>query len=117
MRYLVSVAVILGLGTWAAALTNVSITDGGLVPSRISIPLNETVRWTNNGVMYHTVTSVNGYWDSGPLAPGLHYDRTFGTLGGFGYYCIYHPFMTGTVNVGNTAVAPASLGRVKVLFK
>lgn len=110
-------AAILLVATFAAARVDVSIVGMAFVPPTVLIPLGETVRWTNNDPIPHTATSDTGVWDSGNIAPGAFYERVFSAVGGFKYHCIYHPMMKGTINAGNNAVAPASMGRVKALFR
>jgi len=77
----------------------VSITDAGFLPSLIIVPPGTTVQWVNNGTMTHTVTSDTGLWDSGPLAPGAGFARTFPDLGLYSYHCSLHPTMIGAVLV------------------
>ncbi len=102
----------------AFARTDVSITDSGYVPANVFIQLNDDVHWTNDGALPHTVTSDTGLWDSGTLLPGQKFERVFSQAGGFKYHCKLHPeLLKGVVNVANTAVAPASMGRIKALFK
>jgi plastocyanin len=47
--------------------------------------------------MDHTVTGSG--WQSGAIAPGKSYTRTFNSTGSFDYHCDYHSLMQGTVNV------------------
>jgi len=105
------------LAAAAFARTDVSITSSGFVPAKVFIQLNDDVRWTNNDVIVHTVTSDTGVWNSGDIGPGQKFERVFSTVGGFKYHCTYHPTFTGTVNVANSPVEPASMGRVKALFR
>jgi hypothetical protein len=59
----------------------------------------DTVHWTNDSVRVHTVTADDGSFDSGRLASGEGYSRTFATLGDAPYHCVIHPFITGDVSV------------------
>lgn len=63
------------------------------------IGVNNTVTWTNYDVSAHTVTSTNNMFDSGNINSGESYTHTFTAAGTYQYYCIYHPWMTGTVVV------------------
>lgn len=110
-------SVLVVLAGAAFARTNVSITSSGFVPAKVLIQLNDDVRWTNNDTVPHTVTSDSGLWNSGNVGPGQKFERVFSTAGGFKYHCTIHPAFTGTVNVANTPVEPASIGRVKALFR
>ncbi len=86
----------------AAALTTVvrvRIVDFAFRPRRIEIAKGTRVRWRNAGTVSHTTTSTTGLWDSGPLAPGETFRRTFRSRGTFRYFCSIHPDMTGKVVV------------------
>jgi plastocyanin len=54
----------------------------------------------------HTVTSgnsqegPNGVFDSDLMAAGDSFEFTFSSQGKEDYYCIVHPWMTGSVEVG-----------------
>jgi plastocyanin len=76
----------------------VEIVDFGYREDDITVPVGTTVAWTNTGGAPHTVTFDNGP-DSGRLANGEVYDRTFQRDGEFSYFCALHPQMTGTVTV------------------
>jgi plastocyanin len=45
------------------------------------------------------VTSDTGIFDSGSMSRGSNFSHTFSEAGTFGYYCIPHPYMTGTITV------------------
>src|SRR5437868_11335016 len=47
----------------------VSIIDLAYQPASVTVSVGGTVTWTNNGASVHTVTSNNGLFDSGNLAP------------------------------------------------
>ncbi|HUU56732.1 MAG TPA: plastocyanin/azurin family copper-binding protein [bacterium] len=97
--------------------TEVQIRDFEFVPAAVVIMKGENVKWTNLGQVTHTSTSDTGKWDSGDPAHGRSFEFRFTTTGSFAYHCAYHPAMKGTVRVTETAVEPASLGRVKALFR
>ncbi|HYC12200.1 MAG TPA: multicopper oxidase domain-containing protein [Nitrososphaerales archaeon] len=73
----------------------------GYSPATITVVIgvNNTVVWTNDDNMPHTVTSVNKIFDSGNLNPGDTYSFTFTTPGTYQYGCSYHLWMKGTVIV------------------
>ena len=66
-------------------------------PSIIKVNVGDTVTFTNNDTTTHTVTSST--FDSGELAEGQSFKRTFDTAGTYDYHCSLHPFMTGQVIV------------------
>jgi len=65
----------------------------------VTIPAGGTVMWTNNDTTSHTATAADGTWNSGTLAPGATFSRTFPTAGSFSYACTIHPGMVATVTV------------------
>jgi plastocyanin len=60
----------------------------------LTVKVGTTVTWTNNdpGQM-HTVTEVNGGFDSGFINTGDSWSYTFEEAGEFEYYCMPHPWM------------------------
>lgn len=110
--------------TAPAAVNSVSIPEGSGVqgceqtmdcfnPNPITIGVGETVSWSNDDNVAHTVTSgtpssgADGLWDSGLIMQGDSFDFTFNDEGTFSYFCIVHPWMTGEVIVGETEEMPA----------
>lgn len=74
-------------------------------PEVLQIQLGTTVVWTNTDTTIHTVTSgtpdegPSGLFDSGLISAGDSFEYTFNSAGGNPYYCIVHPWMTGSVDV------------------
>ena len=89
-----------------AANTN---TPFSLSPSVLDVKTNETVTWQNNDVTIHTVTTgttslgFDGRVDSSVIAAGKSFSYKFDKAGVYGYYCLFHPWMTGVVNVGSSS--------------
>jgi plastocyanin len=83
-----------------ASLT-VGAYDNYFEPATIQVRPGTTVRWVNYGQHTHTVTSADGRWDSGDIAPSTCYTATFVHPGTYPYYCRYHTRdrMMGTVVV------------------
>lgn len=86
--------------------TPVSIVNGASVltttafsPSSTTVTVGGSVTWTNNDNTAHTSTASNAAWDSGVIAPGARFTRTFTTAGSFPYHCTIHPGMVGTITV------------------
>jgi len=75
-------------------------------PPELTIGVGETVTWSNDDSAAHTVTSgspvdgPDGNFDSSLFLAGATYDVTFDTAGDFPYFCMVHPWMIGTVIVG-----------------
>jgi plastocyanin len=66
-------------------------------PINVTVKTGETVMWTNNDTVTHTVTGTD--FDSGDIAPGATYSHTFATPGTFTYKCTIHPSMIAKVTV------------------
>jgi plastocyanin len=79
--------------------SNSSIT--GFTPATITVVMgvNNTVVWTNDDSVPHTVTAYDGSFNSGAINPGGSYNFTFTSPGTYEYHCSYHPWMKGTVVV------------------
>jgi plastocyanin len=81
-----------------------AVTIKGFVfsPSTITIKAGSTVTWTNTDSMPHTVTELNGLFDSGNIATSATYTHTFASTGTFTYHCLMHSMMaSATVVVTN----------------
>lgn len=78
--------------TPAAGGTAVTIANFAFSPAEVTIKAGETVTWTNNDGVAHTVTGAD--FDSGSLAPGKTFSHTFPTAGSFDYKCTIHPSMS-----------------------
>jgi nitrite reductase (NO-forming) len=68
--------------------------------NELVVEVGTTVTWTNDdpGQM-HTVTDVNGDFDSGFFNTGESWSYTFEEVGEFEYYCMPHPWMRAKVIV------------------
>lgn len=81
----------------------------GYSPDTITlvIGVNNTVTWTNNDSVHHTVTTTNapagGSFNSGNMNAGVSCSHTFTVAGTYDYDCAYHSWMTGTVIVKASA--------------
>jgi plastocyanin len=88
----------------------VSMRDNSFSPQTVAVNIGDTVAWSNNGSLPHSLIAVNGAFNSGPIAPGLSYSTTFTMPGTYIYYdSIYGTAasgMMGTVLVGAVQQAP-----------
>ena len=64
--------------------------------------MGTTVKWVNKDDVDHTVTSSDGFFDSGNISAGEIYEYTLDSTGTFDYVCTLHSGMTGTVIVGDS---------------
>jgi len=76
----------------------VSIDNLSYNPSSLTITVGETVTWSNDDALDHTVTSEDMF-DSGLLSSGDTFEYTFDEAGTFDYTCTIHPSMQGTIIV------------------
>jgi nitrite reductase (NO-forming) len=65
----------------------------------LTIPVGSTVVWVNSDSAVHTVTDVDGAFDSGNINPGRGFAYTFDQPGEYEYFCIPHPWMRAKVIV------------------
>lgn len=86
----------------SAASHDVTIANFAFSPNSMTVSQGDTVTWTNNDAVSHTVTANDGTWTSPLLAPGTSYTHQFNATGDFSYHCSVHPSMTGVVHVGST---------------
>jgi plastocyanin len=87
--------------------------DNNFEPSGLEVLPGTTVRWTNKGSHNHTITSVDGFWDSGNIPPGASYSVTFFRPGTYYFYCRHHTEdnMRGVVDVRDYVGANGEAGR------
>jgi plastocyanin len=65
----------------------------------VEVKVGETVTWINDDSGRHTVTSKDGFFDSGMMGKGQSFSYTFDKEGEYTYHCEPHPNMVGTVVV------------------
>ena len=80
---------------------SVSIQNMAFTPDTLRIKTGTTVTWNNMDGVTHTVTSLNGLFDSGNLGAGFTFHYTFAMSGTFAYHCLIHSAMKGVVIVSN----------------
>jgi plastocyanin len=97
---------------WEGYFVDVRIPEGasanqgvsGYAPDvvRAYIAINNTIRWTNDDAVPHTVTFTSVPTGvpaiaSGDIEPGATFTYTFTVTGTYQYHCSYHPWMNGSV--------------------
>jgi nitrite reductase (NO-forming) len=65
----------------------------------LTVKVGTTVTWTNDDNMLHTVTALDGSFDSGFFDNGESFSYTFTEVGEFEYFCLPHPWMRAKVIV------------------
>ena len=75
------------------------------IPNAATVAVGGTVSFVNSDTAPHTSTSgtpadgPDGVWDSSLVMPGSSYDTTISSAGTYDYFCMVHPWMTGTITV------------------
>ncbi|HEX7032949.1 MAG TPA: multicopper oxidase domain-containing protein [Nitrososphaera sp.] len=77
-------------------------------PQAALVSPGETVTWTNNDPVPHTVDSKDGSISSGYIAKGQSFQYTFAEPGTYEYYCSLHPWMVGSIRVAEDTAADGS---------
>lgn len=82
----------------SAHFHNVVIQNFAFSPASLSVAAGDTVNWTNNDSVTHTVTSDTG---TELQSPGINqngtYQHVFQSTGVFAYHCTIHTTMHGSV--------------------
>ena len=77
----------------------VTIKGFKFAPDPITVSVEDSVTWTNEDPVGHTVTARDASFKTGMFFPDDSATVTFATAGTFQYFCSAHPEMTGTVIV------------------
>lgn len=84
----------------AAGARKVTIHDYTYEPAEIAVPIGTPVTFVNRDSTPHTATAKEpGGFESGSLKTSESGQVTLDEAGTFAYYCLFHPFMKGTVTV------------------
>jgi len=89
-------------GGSAEAEGAVGIKDFKFAPEAVKVKAGGTVTFANaDGAKHNAQTEddADGAFDTGDLQKGDSKAVTFDEPGTYAYYCVYHRFMTGTVEV------------------
>lgn len=89
----------------APSTASVALAGEAFTPRSVTIAAGGTVTWNNNDGAPHTVTASDASFDSGIMARGATFQRTFPAVGTFAYVCDLHSGMRGTIVV----VAPSTI--------
>ena len=89
-------------------------TDSCFIPSTATVEVGAIVTWENTDTAAHTATAgsatdgPSGVWDSSLIMVGNSYSYTTDTAGTFDYFCMVHPWMSGTLIVEEAGAADAA---------
>ncbi len=75
------------------------ISDFAFLPGTQAVAVGAVLTWSNSDSAAHTVDTNDQQLDSGSIARGETFEHTFATPGTFEYFCAFHPFMKGVVEV------------------
>jgi plastocyanin len=92
----------------AADTPSVTIIDYAFQPTMLTITPGQTVTWTNTGSEPHNAVAYDGTFSSPVLSQGQTFSFTFPNAGTYAYQCSIHPWMTGSIVVGQSSAAPSS---------
>jgi plastocyanin len=81
-------------------------TRWGYAPGTRKVTPGTWVTWSNNGQDEHTVTAVDGSFDSQTLEPSDGFSWYFDQPGQYQYICTLHPWMKGTIVVTGDPAPP-----------
>ncbi len=80
----------------------VDIADFKYAPPTVTVQAGGTITWTNSDSAPHTATADNQKdFNTDTLNQGDSKEITFDKTGTYKYFCLFHPFMHGTVEVIN----------------
>jgi plastocyanin len=113
MRYVAAALLLLAMtgGRALAVGESVSIaivdaprpqTKWGYAPGTRTVAPGTWVTWSNDGQDAHTVTALDGSFDSGDLDPSEGFSWYFDQPGTIEYVCALHPWMTGKIVVADS---------------
>ena len=100
-----------GSGTAGGSATEAPAASGGkvvpvrmkdilFVPEKVTARVGQTVRWTNEDDVEHTVKAKKGAdFESKSISKGETYEAKLTKAGTIDYVCTIHPSQRGTINV------------------
>ncbi|HEX7693687.1 MAG TPA: cupredoxin family copper-binding protein [Sphingomonas sp.] len=68
-------------------------------PKAVTVKVGQTITWTNDDDIPHTVVAADKSFRSKVLDTGQSFSFTFTKPGQIAYFCSLHPMMTGKVTV------------------
>ena len=95
----------------ASSIPGCEKTNSCFLPAEVIIDVGGVVHWTNDDTTAHTIISgdlitdrrnAGSDFDSAPFMAGNSFEATFDTTGTYPYFCMFHPWMTGSVIVKET---------------
>jgi len=97
------------VGTALARTHVVEIRKFRFEPASLELVAGDTIRWINRDPVPHTATAQDSTWSSGRIEPGSEWQMVGTRNTTPNYYCIYHPTMTGSVQVAGSSDGTVTL--------
>jgi plastocyanin len=94
----------------SAAGATVTVADMAFSPASVRVGLGESVTWSFQDSIAHTVTSDDGFFATGAVSGGARRSVRFASAGVFAYHCSIHPMMHGKVSVPMAATGSVEDG-------
>jgi plastocyanin len=96
-----ALALLVGIGTAQAAGKTHAVRIEGMkfVPERLDVAAGDTIVWTNQDIVPHTVTAAGAGIESGDLGQGKRWKYVARRKGEIKYLCRLHPGMQGLIAV------------------
>lgn len=90
---------------YGTSVPECEITNECFLPAELTIDAGTEVIWSNDDEAAHTVTSgtpeggPDGIFDSSLFMAGDEFSYTFDSPGDYPYFCLVHPWMTGSITI------------------
>ena len=79
-----------GAAPLASGKVATTVVDNRFQPNTLTVAVGTTVTWTNNGFNFHTLSSTEKLFDSGPLGAGQSFTYSFQKAGTIDLICRQH---------------------------
>jgi plastocyanin len=83
----------------AGNATTVAMSNTSFQPQAIDVKVGDTVTFVNKDEIAHTATAGDKSFDSKTMEAGATFSFKATKAGTIDYVCLFHPGMTGTINV------------------
>lgn len=83
----------------ASTAHRVEIRQFKFIPETLDVAPGDTITWVNLDFVPHTVTALDGNWDSAIMDPNAEWTTTVSPSMSGDYFCKYHPSMMGMFGI------------------
>jgi plastocyanin len=94
--------------SFTQTIHDVALGSMSFTPAEITIPVNDIVRWTNNGGLHNVVADDESFTSGAPSTSLWTFQHTFTSTGDFRYYCSEHGGPGGVGMAGIVHVQPST---------